>query len=178
MLRKTLDICYDAAGYLAAFFVFAIFLIMVVSSAMREMGFRTGGTDDVVSWITAGAAFFGLAHTFKHGDFVRVGLLLEHLGPSTRRVFEFLSLLISTVFVGYMCWAICNYVRLSYVLHDMANGLVVIPKWIPQMSVVIGSFLLFIALLDELILVARNRIPTYVRAIEDRHARGDFSEDV
>jgi TRAP-type C4-dicarboxylate transport system permease small subunit len=178
MLRKTLDFIYDAAGYLAAFFVFAIFVIMVVSSAMREMGFRTGGTDDIVSWICAGAAFFGLAHTFKHGDFVRVGLLLEHLGPKTRRFFEFLALLIATIFIGYLCWAVSSYVRLSYVLHDMANGLIVIPKWIPQMSVALGSFLLFVALLDELILVLMGRIPTYVRAVEERHARGDFSEDV
>jgi hypothetical protein len=26
--------------------------------------------------------------------------------------------------------------------------------------------------------VLMNRIPTYVRAVEERHARGDFSEDV
>jgi TRAP-type C4-dicarboxylate transport system permease small subunit len=177
-MRKALDFLYDAAGYLAAFFVFLICLIMVVSSVMRQTGFRTGGTDDIVSWITAATAFLGLAHTFKHGDFVRVGLLLEQLGPKMRRVFEFVALLIATCFVGYMSYAICTYVHLSYVLKDMANGLVVIPKWIPQMSVAIGCILLFIALLDELILVIMNRIPTYVRAVEERHARGDFSEDV
>jgi len=177
-MRKALDFVYDAAGYLAAFFVFLICLIMVVSSIMRQTGFRTGGTDDIVSWITAATAFLGLAHTFKHGDFVRVTLLLEQLGPKTRRAFEFGALLIATVFVGYMSYAICAYVHLSFVLKDMANGLVVIPKWIPQMSVAIGSILLFVALLDELILVIMNRIPTYVRAVEERHARGDFSEDV
>ena len=178
MLRKTLDFIYDAAGYLAAFFVFAICMIMVVASIMRQTGFRTGGTDELVSWITGAAAFMGLAHTFKHGDFVRVGLLIESLGPKMRRVFEFVALLIATVFMGYIFWALYNYVHLSYVLHDMAKGQIVIPMWIPQASVVIGAFLLFIALLDELILVIMNRIPTYVRAVEERHARGDFSEDV
>ena len=63
-MRKALDFIYDAAGYLAAFFVFAIFAIMVLGSAMREMGFRTGGTTEIAAWMTAGAEFFGLAPTF------------------------------------------------------------------------------------------------------------------
>ena len=33
--------------------------------------------NDVVSWLCAAAAFFAMAHAFKHGDFVRVTLLLE-----------------------------------------------------------------------------------------------------
>lgn len=177
-MRKALDFLYDAAGYLAAFFVFLICLIMVVSSIMRQTGFRTGGTDDIVSWITAATAFLGLAHTFKHGDFVRVGLLLEQLGPKTRRAFEFMALLLATAFLGYMSYAIISYVHLSYVVKDMANGLVVIPKWIPQTSVAIGCVLLFIAFLDELVMILFNPVPTYVRAVEERHSRGDFSEDV
>ena len=177
-MRKALDFIYDAAGYLAAFFVFAIFAIMVVGSAMREMGFRTGGTTEIAAWMTAGAAFFGLAHTFKHGDFVRVGLLLESLGPKTRRAFEAGSLLIATVFVGYMTWAIALFVYTNYQFKEMAGGLIVIPLWIPQMSLVIGSALLLVAFVDELILVLMGRIPTYVSAVEERHARGDFSEDV
>ena len=177
-MRKALDFIYDAAGYLAAFFVFAIFAIMVVGSAMREMGFRTGGTTEIAAWMTAGAAFFGLAHTFKHGDFVRVGLLLESLGPNMRRAFEAGSLLIAAVFVGYMTWAICLFVYTNYQFKEMAGGLIVIPLWIPQMSLVIGTLLLFVAFVDELVLVLMNHIPTYVRAVEERHARGDFSEDV
>lgn len=177
-MRKTLDFIYDAAGYLAAFFVFAIFLIMVVGSAMREMGFRTGGTTEIAAWMTAAAAFLGLASTFKHGDFVRVGLLLDAFGPKMRRVFEVVSLLIATAFVGYITYAVSVFVYNNYQFREMAGGLIVIPLWIPQLSLVLGMVLLFIAFLDELILVLMNRIPTYVRAVEERHARGDFSEDV
>jgi TRAP-type C4-dicarboxylate transport system permease small subunit len=150
----------------------------VIGSAMREMGFRTGGTTEVAAWMTAGAAFFGLAHTFKHGDFVRVVLLLESFGPKTRRAFEVLSLSIAVVFVGYMTYAVSLFVYNNYQFREMAGGLIVIPLWIPQMSLVIGCVLLFVALVDELVLVLMNRIPTYVTAVEERHARGDFSEDV
>mgnify|MGYP003338995167 CR=1 FL=1 len=44
-LHLSFDFIYDAAGYLAAFFVFAIFAVMIGSTVMREMGLRTGGTE-------------------------------------------------------------------------------------------------------------------------------------
>ena len=60
----------------------------------------------------------------------------------------------------------------------MANGLIVIPMWVPQLSFVVGAGLLFVAVLDELVTVMRGGKPGYVIATEERHARGDFTEDV
>jgi TRAP-type C4-dicarboxylate transport system permease small subunit len=60
----------------------------------------------------------------------------------------------------------------------MANGLIAIPLWIPQSSFVIGALLLFVAVLDELVLVLRGGTPSYVTATEERHRRGDFTEDI
>ena len=60
----------------------------------------------------------------------------------------------------------------------MAGGLVVIPIWIPQMSFVLGSLLFVLAVLDELVIVLRGGTPTYVRLVQERHARGDYSEDL
>ena len=177
-MRRFLDSLYDAAGTLAAFFVFAIFAVMIGTSVFRQVGWRTGGFEDIVSWMTAAAAFFGMAHTFKHGDFVRVGLLLDNLPAGPRRVFEVITLIIGSLFTGYLAWSVTSYVYESYTINDMSGGLIVIPIWIPQCSIVIGSTLFFIAMVDELILVLRGARPTYVIAVEERHARGDFSEDV
>ena len=46
------------------------------------------------------------------------------------------------------------------------------------MSFLIGAWLFFIAVVDELVIVARGKRPTYVVAVEERHAQGDFSSDV
>lgn len=177
-MRRFLDFLYDAAGVLAAFFVFVIFSVMIGTSAFRQVGWRTGGFEDIVSWLTAGAAFFGMAHAFKHGDFVRVGLLLENVSPGLRRVLEIVTLIIGSLFTGYLAWSVTSYVYESYSINDMSGGLIVIPIWIPQCSIVIGSILFFIAMVDELIIVLAGAKPTYVTAVEERHARGDFSEDV
>lgn len=177
-MQRLLGRVLDAAGALAAGFVLAIFLVMLVSTLMRTFGLRTGGTDDVVSWMTAAAAFFGLAHTFRHGDFVRVGLVLDSVGPRARHALELLSLSIATLFTGYLAGSLVSYVHDTWRFGDMANGLVVIPLWIPQISLAIGSSLLFLAVLEALVDVLRGRRPGYVLAVEERHARGDFSEDV
>ena len=177
-MRRFLDFLYDAAGTLAAFFVFVIFAVMIGTSVFRQIGWRTGGFEDIVSWLTAAAAFFGMAHTFKHGDFVRVSLLLENIPAPVRRVFEIGGLVIGSLFTGYLAWSVTSYVYESFTINDMAGGLVVIPIWIPQCSIVIGSILFFIAMVDELVLVLMGARPTYVTAMEERHAKGDFSEDV
>jgi len=177
-MRKSLDFIYDAAGYLAAFFVFAIFAVMIGSTAMREFGLRTGGTDDLVAWFCAAGSFLAMAHTFRRGDFVRVGLLLEHLGERGRHRFEIFALTVAAIFVGFLAFWAARFVFDSWRFNDMANGLIVIPMWIPQMSFVVGALLLFIAVLDELVTVARGGKPGYVIATEERHARGDFTEDV
>lgn len=177
-MRRFLDFLYDAAGILAAFFVFVIFAVMIGTSVFRMIGWRTGGFEDIVSWLTAAAAFFGMAHTFKHGDFVRVGLLLDNLPAKARRAFEIITLVIGALFTGYLAWSVTSYVYESFKINDMAGGLIVIPIWIPQCSIVIGSTLFFVAMVDELILVLKGARPTYVTAVEERHAKGDFSEDV
>ena len=177
-MRRFLDFLYDAAGILAAFFVFVIFTVMIGTSVFRMIGWRTGGFEDIVSWLTAAAAFFGMAHTFKHGDFVRVGLLLDNLPAKARRAFEIITLVVGALFTGYLAWSVSSYVYESFKINDMAGGLIVIPIWIPQCSIVIGSTLFFVAMVDELILVLKGARPTYVTAVEERHAKGDFSEDV
>src|SRR4029453_6889838 len=140
-VRRALDALYDGAAYAAAAFVFAIFAVMVGGSVMRELGLRTGGTDDLVAWMCAAAGFLAMAHTFRRGDFVRVMLLLDRLDQRMRGRFEISALVIGTAFVGYLAWAAILFVYESWDFGDMANGLIVIPLWIPQSSFVLGTLL-------------------------------------
>ena len=177
-MRRFLNFLYDAAGTLAAFFVFAIFAVMIGGTVMRELGLRTGGSDDLVAWFCAASAFLAMAHTFRWGDFVRVTLLLEKLGARARHAFEIASLAVAACAIGYLAFWACRFAYESWQFHDMANGLIAIPMWVPQMSFVVGALLFFIAVLDEFVLVLCGKRPTYVTAAEARHARGDFSEDL
>jgi len=177
-VRRILDVIFDAAAYLAGAFIVGIFVIMTGGSVLREVGVSTGGSDDLVSWFCAAAAFLAMAHTFRRGDFVRVLLVLEKLDEKRRRVFEILSLLVAALFCGYLAFASVYFVYESWQFHDMANGLIAIPLWIPQLSFIVGALLLVAAVVEQVVIVLRGGKPTYVTAVEERHARGDFSEDV
>ena len=177
-MRKLLDRLYLAAAYVAATCVLLIMLLMIAQSILREMHVRTGAVNDVVAWLCAAASFFAMAHAFKHGDFVRVTLLLEKLPPVAVRRFEIGALTIAVLAVGYLMFWANRFTYESWVFNDIAQGLLPLPMWIPQLSFALGSILLFVAVLDELIIVLRGARPSYVVAVEERHAHGDFSSDV
>lgn len=177
-MRRFLDALYDLAAALAALCVLAIFVLMIYASIGRELGWRVGTINDLVSWLCAAAAFLAMAKAFRNGDFVRVTLLLERLGPGPRRVFETVSLGIAALAIGYLAWWAGRFTYESWQFQDMAGGLLVVPIWIPQVTFVVGAVLFFVAVLDEFFLVLRGAKPTYVRLVEERHARGDFSEDM
>ena len=91
-MRRFLDTLYMIAGGVAALCILGICVLMVGQSVMRELGFRTGAVNDVVAWLCAAAAFLAMAHAFKHGDFVRVTLLLEKMSAPMRQRFEIFGL--------------------------------------------------------------------------------------
>lgn len=177
-MRRFLDGLYLAAGGLAALMVLAIAVLMVGQSVARELGLRTGAINDVVAWCCAAAAFLAMAHAFKHGDFVRVTLLLEKVSPATRRGLEIFALAVGSVAVGYLAWSACLFTYESWAFNDIAQGLLPLPMWIPQLSFALGAVLLWVAVLDELQRVLRGAKPSYVEAVEARHAAGDYSSDV
>ncbi|MFM9878817.1 MAG: TRAP transporter small permease [Burkholderiaceae bacterium] len=177
-MRKMLDALYLGAAGLAATCIAAIAALMLGQSILREFGLKTGATNDVVAWLCAAAAFLAMAHAFKHGDFVRVTLLLEKLPVRAQRVLELASLLIACVAIGYLAWWATAFAWESYQFREMANGLLAIPLWIPQTTFVLGAWLFFVAVLDETLIVLRGGRPSYVVAVAQRHAQGDFSSDV
>ena len=177
-LRRFLDALYLGAGYVAACCILLIMVLMIAQSILREMHVRTGAVNDVVSWLCAAAAFFAMAHAFKHGDFVRVTLLLEKVSPAAQRRFEMAALAIAAVAVGYLAWWANRFTWDSYVFDETAQGMLPIKMWIPQSTFAIGAILLFVAVIDELVVVVRGGRPSYVVAVEERHAHGDFSSEV
>lgn len=177
-MRRALDALYVLAGQLAALAVLAIFVLMIAASLGRFAEWPVGWINDIVAWLCAAAAFLAMADAFKHGDFVRVTLLLERLPDAARRTLEVVSLAIAAVAIGYLAWWAARFTWESWKFNDIATNMVAAPMWIPQMSFVLGALLFLVAVVDELLLVLRGEKPTYQRVVEERHARGDYSEDM
>ena len=160
-LRRFLDGLYLFAGYLAGFFLVLIFVLMMGLSIGREVGFNIPAGDDFASWCMAAMAFLGLAHTFKSGDMIRVGLLIDRFQGRVRRALEFFSLVLGLGFVGFFAWHAAVFTYDSWRFNDMAQGVVAMPLWIPQLGYSGGLIILFIAFADELVHVLRGGDPRY-----------------
>lgn len=176
-LRRSLDVLYEVAGALAAAALFAIFILMIAASLGRVFAWRVGWVSDVVSWLCAASALLAMAHAFKHGDFVRVTLLLQQASPRVRRLLEITALAVASVSLVYLAYWAARFTFESWQFEDIANGMVAIPLWIPQLSFVFGAVLFAVAALDELLIVVRGGTPTYELRLQQRRERGDFSEE-
>jgi TRAP-type C4-dicarboxylate transport system permease small subunit len=177
-LRRFLDRLYAASGALAAVCLASIAVVMLAQAGMREAGMLLRGADDIVAWLCAASAFFALGHTFRRGELVRIGILVDRLPPRAQRPLALVALGITVLFVGYMAYAVVRFVYESWQFNEVAQGLIQIPIWIPQMSFALGALILFVAVLDEFVVLARGGKPAYEAAEEDRRARKDFSESV
>jgi TRAP-type C4-dicarboxylate transport system permease small subunit len=175
-VRRFLDRLYDAAGIAAAAAIALICALMLAQAFGREAGILIRGADDIVAWLCAACAFLALGHTFRHGDLVRVGVFLDRLPKRARWYAELGALGISAIFVAYMLWAVTRFVYDSYAFNEVAQGLIRVPIWIPQLSLVLGIAIFLVAVVDELLAVLRKEKPSYQRAEEERAAAGDFSE--
>ena len=177
-MRRFLDRLYLASGAFAALCLAGICVLMLGQAFGREVGLLIRGADDITAWLTAASAFFALGHTFRHGELVRVGLWIDMMKGPLRRRAELAALGVTALFVGYMLWAVAKFVYDSWQFNEMAQGLIRIPIWIPQLSFVLGVLIFLVAVVDEIFSVVRGEKPSYQIADEERRARGDFSETV
>lgn len=159
--RRVLDGLYVGAGYLAGLFLIAILLLMMALSLGRPLGINIPAGDEFAAWSMAAMAFLGLAHTFRSGDMIRVGLFSDRLEGRRKRILEVTCLLIGIAVVGFFAWHATVFTRFSYILNDRATGVVPLPLWIPQLAYCGGLILLTIAMIDELIHVLRGGDPHY-----------------
>jgi TRAP-type C4-dicarboxylate transport system permease small subunit len=160
-MRKFLDGLYLFAGYLAGVFLIGIFVLMMLLSAGRPIGFNIPAGDDLVSWCMVATSFLGLAHTFRHGEMIRVGLLIDRLTGRTRHIVEIGSLLVGGFIVAFFTYYAVQLTYGSWLYHDMAQGVLAVPLWIPQLGYCGGLLILLIAFVDEFIHVVRGNTPRY-----------------
>lgn len=153
--RPWLNRLYDACGALAALFLVALLLVIVLQMAARWSGRQFPGSTDYAGYCMAAASFFALAYTLNHGAHIRVSLLLARLGR-WRRAGELWCLSISAALACYFAYYAIKGVHVSYRLHDISQGQDATPLWIPQLVMAIGGSVFALALVDRLVQVARG----------------------
>ena len=149
--RSVLDRLYFGSGVVAALFLIAILALIVIQMAARWTGEVFPGAPDYAGYCMAAASFFAFAHALNRGAHIRVSMLLNALGPKSRRVAEFWCFAIATALGWYFVYYATKATYWSWKFNDISQGQDAIALWIPQSSMVLGSIIFAIALTDHLI---------------------------
>ncbi len=156
-MRKTLDVVYDSAAYLAALCMVGLLAMVLLSILGRQFHFHLPGTDAYAGYLMAGSGFLALAHTLKRGEHIRVTLLLGALHGRARRSLEIWAFGAATSLALLSAWYSCRLSWQSYTFHDISTSTDATPLWIPQLTMAIGNVILAVAFLDEWILEIKGQ---------------------
>ncbi len=156
-MRTFLDPLYKVLGALGALFILATLAIQVANIAGRQIGYSMAGVDAYAGYTLAAGAFLALAAALRHGDHIRVTLIIQRFSGRPRWWIEVFCLSLATFLSGYFAWFAARLVWGSYVYHDVSQNVDATPLWIPQLSMAIGLAGLFLAFAEQLIVTLRTR---------------------
>lgn len=156
-MRTALNSLYGAAAWLAALMMVGVLIMVLVGILGRQFNFYVPGTDAYAGYLMAGTGFMALAHTFRRNEHIRVTLLLQALSERPRRALEIWSLAVAVGLAGIMALYSARLVWQSRLFNDISTSNDATPLWIPQLGMAVGTFILLVALVDELILELRGR---------------------
>lgn len=177
-MRTVLDRIYTAALWLAAACLVAIVVLVLAQVGARLLDVvlgalgqpRTGwqilSLSEIAGFLLAGASFLALGPTLKAGAHIRVTMFLAMMPDRLRHLSERLAVLLALGIAVYLAWHLTALAHESWRFNELSIGLVPIPLIWPQIPLVVGAWVLVLALADELAVLVRSGNFSF-RAAED-----------
>lgn len=153
---------YFTSVFLSGASLIAMTLLILAQIVARFFGEIIPSSQDFAGWLLSATIFFGLAYTFHEGGHIRVTMLLTRLSNTKRRLSEIFNLIIGLCISGYLAFYTLYTVYDSYDFEEVTDTYLVVPLWMVQMPMAIGSLFLFIAMLDSLVVMAQGKTPQYI----------------
>ncbi len=173
VMRRFLDLLYKAGGWFAALCI-ALIAVLVMGQVLcnlidrlstlftgQAVGLTIPSYADFTGFLLAAASFMALAYSLREGAHIRVSLLTSRLPASLHRPMELWCLAVGSGVSIYFTWYTGRLTYESYLYNDLSAGMIAVPLWIPQFSMVAGLLLLSLVFLDELVVVLRGGSPGY-----------------
>lgn len=151
-MRKALDALYNSAAALAALFLIGLLGMVLLSILGRQFHFHVPGTDAYAGYLMAASGFLALAHTLKRGEHIRVTLLLSALKGRWKKGLEIWAFGFASALSAMFAYYSCRLAWQSRAFHDISTSSDATPLWLPQIAMALGTVILAIAFIDELLL--------------------------
>ena len=153
---------YLTSAFLSGACLVLMTLLITAQIFARFLGAVIPSSEDFAGWLLSATIFFGLAYTFNEGGHIRVTMLLVRLGESKRRYLEFFNLFVGLLISGFLAFYTAHTVYESYDFGDVTDTYLVVPLWMVQMPMAIGSLFLFVAMLDSFAGMMTGKTPRYI----------------
>lgn len=150
-MRKILDALYWICGILAGIFMVGIAVCILTALAGAIFGFYVRSMDEFAGYSMAAASFLGFSYTFHAKEHIRVSLAIGRLSGSKRKILEIWSHALGAIITSFFAWYSVKMTVVSWQIHEMSQGLIPLPLWIPQLSMAFGTIMLNCALIDKLV---------------------------
>ncbi len=156
MIRAFLDRLYIVSGAIGAGFLVLI-CVLVTLQVILNLITKIFGTSyaltipsyaEFAGFFLAASSFLALAYTLTRSGHIRVTLILQFLPEKWRLAFEVFSLFLCAITAIFATWFMGKLTIESYKFGDLSPGIIAVPLWIVQLSLVIGLAILSIALID------------------------------
>lgn len=173
LMRKILDGLYRFSAVLSAISMLLIATIVVVQVGFRiinsayfsltedNLGLLFPSSAEFVGYLMVATSFLGLAYTLRKNGHIRVSILLNNVPPKLHRLFELACLSLGAAFTGFIVYHTVLFVYDSYVYDEVSYGIIAVPLFIPQLFMLFGVMVLFVAFLDDLLCHMRGEEMSY-----------------
>lgn len=163
---------YWLSAFLSGSCLVIMTLLILAQIAARFFGLVIPSSQDFAGWLLSATIFFGLAYTFNEGGHIRVTMLLTRLSSKKRRIQEFFNIMVGLLVSGYLAYYTIYTVYDSFDFEEVTDTYLVVPLWMVQAPMAIGSLFLFIAVVDSFIVMSRGETPNYITS-EDELGSGE-----
>lgn len=137
------------AGALSALCLAAMVLVLGATLVGRPFGVLVPSSEEIVTFLMVGMAFFGIVYAYVEGAHVRVDTLHRRLPARLRHGLEIVSHVGAAALCATIAYQAGRLTWTAYRFHDLSDGLIPIPMWIPLLTVPLGFGLFALMLLRD-----------------------------
>jgi len=159
-MRRALDKLYSVSGLLSAFFLVMIGVTILLQIAGRFLNFAFDATE-ISGFCMAASTFLGLAYTLRASAHIRVTLMVGKLSAENKRRVEMWCCGLGAAAFAYVSANAWLMAYDSFLFGDTSPGLMAVPFWIPQIGMALGTSIMTIGFVDELVQTIGGRIPDF-----------------
>lgn len=146
-----------AMAYVSGAMLTLLSFFIAVDVLGRGAGrFYSGATDEISGFVMTMAVTWALAYTLTIDKHVRVDLLLGRLSPGMRHIFDWIALLLLTVFAALLAINSWGLALESHQFGSLSPSVLQVPLAIPQAIMAIGFSVLTVQSFVTLLVAAFN----------------------